>query len=159
MHGGSALQMRHPHVCPIRLNGHSLSSTVAGLPCARHEYVNVRDDGALIHRCKAHGACPEQRSASRAMSDGRGAIRSPKREEDVARARTVPLIAFHGDVGDTVHLLNSEQIIPATQQIGTVRLLRIGNNKSGVFSGHIHLRSRGEVIGVLLRAVEHHYHR
>nr|WP_284502817.1 MULTISPECIES: PHB depolymerase family esterase [unclassified Caballeronia] len=66
---------------------------------------------AAIHSGLAFGVANEHLSALCAMNDGRGTICLPKREADVARTRTLPLIVFHGDADDTVHPLNSEQIM------------------------------------------------
>ncbi|MDR5781283.1 PHB depolymerase family esterase [Caballeronia sp. LZ065] len=74
---------------------------------------------AAIHSGLAFGVANEQFSALCAMNDGRGAICLPKREEDVACARTVPLIVFHGDADDTVHPRNSEQIIEMGQLLNS----------------------------------------
>ncbi len=70
---------------------------------------------AAIHSGMAFGVANEHLSALCAMNDGRGKICLPEREENAARARTVPLLVFHGDADDTVHPLNGEQIIEMSQ--------------------------------------------
>ncbi|BAN26697.1 extracellular catalytic domain type 1 short-chain-length polyhydroxyalkanoate depolymerase [Caballeronia insecticola] len=66
---------------------------------------------AAVHSGLAFGVADEQISALCAMNDGRGKVRLPQASFAASGTRAVPLIVFHGDADDTVHPLNSEQIV------------------------------------------------
>lgn len=66
---------------------------------------------AAIHSGVAFGVADEPLSALCAMNDGMGHIRLPETLCDGTYPRVVPLIVFHGDADNTVHPLNSSQIV------------------------------------------------
>jgi len=101
----------------VRFNADSARVYVAGLSAGGAMAINLAVTypdlyaAAAVHSGVAFGVANEHFSALCAMNDGRGTICLPKPNSAFARARTVPLIVFHGDADDTVHPLNSEQIV------------------------------------------------
>ncbi|SAK92807.1 PHB depolymerase family esterase [Caballeronia glebae] len=109
----------------VRFNVDRARVYVAGLSAGGAMAINLAVThpdlyaAAAIHSGLAFGVANEHLSALCAMNDGRGTICLPKREDDVARTRTLPLIVFHGDADDTVHPLNSEQIMEMSQLLNS----------------------------------------
>ncbi|BAO94016.1 extracellular catalytic domain type 1 short-chain-length polyhydroxyalkanoate depolymerase [Caballeronia insecticola] len=69
------------------------------------------------HSGMAFGVADESLSALCAMNDGLGKCRLPARSGDDVQPRAVPLIVFHGDLDDTVHPRNSDQIVAMSRQL------------------------------------------
>ena len=109
----------------VRFNVDRTRVYVAGLSAGGAMAINLAVTypdlyaAAAVHSGMAFGVANEHVSAWCAMNDGRGTICLPPRDEDAARARTVPLIVFHGDADDTVHPLNSEQIIEMSRLLNS----------------------------------------
>ncbi|MDR5733332.1 MULTISPECIES: PHB depolymerase family esterase [Caballeronia] len=101
----------------VRFNADRARVYVAGLSAGGAMATNLAVThpdlyaAAAVHSGMAFGVAKEHVSAWCAMNDGRGTVCLPKPDPQVAPRRTVPLIVFHGDADDTVHPLNSDQIV------------------------------------------------